>query len=230
MAPAKKNTDEAEAPERIPASDPDFQAQVVDLRDEQEMKWSEVAEALGCQQGKAMMAYLLATIPAKERIKFKDDDDLAEKVVAARDDDNQSWGYIAARAGVAESKIRKLYTEQTGNTTRGLRIGKGGRYPDGEKPEKAPAAKKSSASKAAPAKATAAKKAARGKVVPLGEMDLAQLKERLNGKSISVDRDGRMERIAVKTINKLDDGEITLSDKQGKSRVVNVSDIKKATR
>lgn len=237
------------------ANDPDFQSKVVELRDESEMKWGEIAEELECTPGKAMLAYMIATIPPKQQIKWKTDEELTEKVVAARDDENLSWGFIAAatRPGVAESKVRKLYTDSTGTPTRGLRIGKGGRYPDDERPDGAPAAKKvtttakkvpakkAAAAKkapvakkaAAPAKKAVAKKAANGPTrakVALQDMDLEQLKERLNGKTIQVTHDGKASKIAVASIISLEGDELSFADKAKKNRTVLLSEITGASR
>lgn len=233
----KKKVEETEPATRIHYTDPEFVEQVLSLRDEQEMKWDEIAKELECQQGKAMMAYMVGTIPPKERIKGKTDEEIAEGIVAARDEDLNSWGRIAARAGIAESRVRKIYEETTGTSPRGLRVGKGGRYPDGEKPDapaKAPAkkavAKKAAPAKKAPAKAAAAKKAAATKN-PLLSMDLEQLQERLNGKTITVDRgDARPERIQVKNVSALDGDTMEITDKAGKSRTILVPDVTKATR
>lgn len=43
-----------------------------------------------------------------------------------------SWGVIGERASIAESKARKLWGETTGVDSKGLRIGKGGRYAYGD--------------------------------------------------------------------------------------------------
>lgn len=232
-----KTKETEEAVEHVPASDPEFMAQVVELRDEQELKWPEVAEQLECQQGKAMLAYLIATIPAKERIKAKTDEEFGEKIVAARDEDQNSWGRISARTGLPESKVRKLYEETSGVSPRGLRIGKGGRWPEGEKPEKneAPAkkapAKKAAATKAVAKKAPAAKKAAAPKGNPLLKMDEDQLRTRLTNKIVTIDRgDARPERISIKSVKSLDGDELNVIDKDGKARTILVADITKASR
>lgn len=43
-----------------------------------------------------------------------------------------SWGVIGERAGISESKARKIWGETTGVDSKGLRIGKGGRYAYGD--------------------------------------------------------------------------------------------------
>lgn len=52
-------------------------------------------------------------------------------ITAARAAD-QSWGYIAVRFNKPEAQVRKQYTEATGVKSAGLRIGRGGRWLDGD--------------------------------------------------------------------------------------------------
>lgn len=59
--------------------------------------------------------------------------EVTEAVVADLRAQNLSWGEIAVRCQMPESRVRKLYTEQTGFKSQGLRIGKGGRYYYGER-------------------------------------------------------------------------------------------------
>lgn len=215
---------------RIPATDPDFGAKVVELREGQEMKWDEIATEMECQPGKAMLAYLVQTIPARQKIKGSDED-VAQKIVAARDEDQDSWGRISARANLPESRVRKIYTDTSGINSRGLRIGKGGRFPEGvERPakaEKAPAAKKVAAAKKVP---VAKKAAAKPRGNPLLKMDVDQLAKRINGKTITVDRDGSDERIKVKSVSDLSDGIVEFTDQAGKARTIEVSTITKCSR
>lgn len=247
---AKAAATEEKAPRG--ANDPEFQKSVVKLRDEDEMKWGEIAEELECTPGKAMLAHMIATIPPRQQIKWKTEEELAEKIVAARNDTTLSWGFIAAstRPVVAESKVRKLFTDTTGTPTRGLRIGKGGRYPgdenpNGDKPAKVAAAKKvpakkAVAKKAAPAKkagvakkAAPAKKAANGPAkakVAIADMDLEQLQERLNGKTIQVQQGDKKVRISVASVIKLEDGELSFADKAKKNRTVLLTDITAASK
>jgi hypothetical protein len=249
MAKAAAVTEET-TERSLGANDPEFQASVVELRDEQEMKWGEIATELECTAGKALLAYLIATIKPKDQIKWKDDEDvLSAAIVKARDTDNLSWGFISAatRPYVAESKVRSLYTAATETDTRGLRIGKGGRYPGDENPngdapakpaKKAPAkkvaAKKVAAKKAAPAKKAPAKKAAANKApaakAQIADMDLDQLKERLNGKTIMVQQGDRKVKIAVATVLGLENGELSFADKAKKNRTVVLTDIAGASR
>jgi hypothetical protein len=44
---------------------------------------------------------------------------------------SNSWGWLAVRFGMPESRVRSLYSEATGIQHTGLRIGKGGRYAGG---------------------------------------------------------------------------------------------------
>lgn len=161
-APAKKSTSEDSGKitreERL-AARKELGETIVELR-EGGAKWEEIAGEVGTSTGRAMLIYFEATVKPKDKIKGADDEELGEKIVAARDEDKLSWGQIMARTGFSETRCRKLYEEASGNSTRGHRIGKGGRYPDGTTPPPRPAATKKAAAKKAPAKKAAAKKGA----------------------------------------------------------------------
>lgn len=138
--------------------DPKLRDQVVALRDNKGMAWAEIAEKLGVGVILVQLLYMQANVKPSEKITAKNDTELAKKVRTARDKDKLSWGWIAARAGLPESRVRRLYVE-AGGTLEGNRIGKGGRYADGTKPSPAPKAKKTTAKKST-AKSRAAKNAA----------------------------------------------------------------------
>lgn len=159
---------------------------IVELR-EGGAKWEEIAGEVGTSTGRAMLIYFEATVKPKDRIKGANDEELGEKIAAARDDDKLSWGQIMARTGLSETKCRKLYEEATGNSTRGHRIGKGGRYPDGTTPPPRPAktrekpAKKAAAKKA-PAKASGPAAAAK-KIAGLSE--ISDIADAVKGKMVT---------------------------------------------
>lgn len=77
-------------------------------------KWSDIGEELGITPGKAQFLVMVSEVKPKDKIKFTSDEELAEKVIAARDTDLLSWGLIAARSGVSEGKIKRLYEEGGG--------------------------------------------------------------------------------------------------------------------
>ena len=230
---------------KIAAADPDFIAKVVPLREEQELKWGDIATELSCTPGKAMQAYMIHTVKPKDRIKGTDEE-ISSAVVAARDE-GASWGILIARTGLTEGALRNIYTEETGTDTRGLRVGKGGRPADGDAPapakkaaKKAPA-KKGPAKKAAPKRAPVAKKGAAKKApakkkaapkgkTPLTEMSQDELADRINGKTITVEAGGKKTKIPVDHVMKLDGDELTLADKAKKNRVILVSNIRGAGR
>lgn len=134
---------------------------IVEMRNEDPpRKWEEIAGELGTSTGRAMLLYMESTVRPKDRIRGANDEELGKKIAAARDEDRLSWGQIMARTGLSETKCRKLYEDATGTSTRGHRIGKGGRYPDGTTPPARPAKAKEAAVKRAVAKKAAAKKGA----------------------------------------------------------------------
>jgi hypothetical protein len=54
---------------------------------------------------------------------------LGAQIVRARAD-GQSWGIIAARAGMPEGRVRRIFKDVSAIDSRGLRVGQGGRYVD----------------------------------------------------------------------------------------------------
>lgn len=223
-APAKKSTSEDSGKitreERL-AARKELGETIVELR-EGGAKWEEIAGEVGTSTGRAMLIYFEATVKPKDKIKGADDEELGEKIVAARDEDKLSWGQIMARTGFSETRCRKLYEEASGNSTRGHRIGKGGRYPDGTTPPPRPAATKKAAAKKAPAgPAAAAKKiaglteisdiadAVKGKMVTHadGKVRVGDLLD-VTGEGIEMvleieDTNGDEHSVAVKTITKV---------------------------
>lgn len=88
---------------------------VIALR-EKDKTWSEIGEKLGITPGKAQFLIMCSEVKPKDKIKFSSDEELAEQVVEARDEagPKSSWGWIAARSGVSEAKIKRLYNEGGG--------------------------------------------------------------------------------------------------------------------
>lgn len=231
-------------------SDASLRKQVRALREEG-TPWPDIAGKLEISQGKAMLLDLESQIRPEDRISGDPDDtSFGKKIVKARDDQLLSWGQLMARTGLPESRLRKIYEDTTGNSTKGNRIGKGGRFPDGEGPAKTNGSKKATkatkgttkkvAKKAAGAKKTAKKAAASKKsgqpaaaVTALAEMDLDGLRERLSGKTIEVksQNGGPTRKIGVALVKELrENGDISFTDDKGKARFVQVADITKAGR
>lgn len=198
--------------------------QVGEMRDN-EMSYEDIATELGISKGSVMMGALIAKVTPKERVKFKDDEDLGTQIVDLRDNEQVSWGMIAARAQVPESKVRKLYTDTSGVDSKGLRIGRGGRFPAGMEPTDNGTATKP------------AKKAVKAKADPnpgrknLGDMDLDEITARLEGKTVTIGRGAKSEKVGVKSVKDLEGGELTFVDaKGGKTRTVEVKNIVRASR
>lgn len=230
MAPKQKGTVVDETPEtrRLAreARDEKATAEIVKRREAGE-KWGEIAEAVELSTGKVMFMYEVSQVQPKDRIKYKDDDELASKIVEAREK-GQSWGTIMARANIGEGKARKLYSDATGEDTKGLRVGKGGRpASNGSGP-----AKKAAKGSAAAKKATqaAVNKRSAGPVKNLNDMNLEEITNRLTGKTITLGRSGKQTKALVKKVVALAKGEMAFSDAKGASRTVKVSDIVKASR
>jgi hypothetical protein len=230
--------------------------QVVKLRDKDQKPWHEIAGETGESAGKCMLAHEMAHLPSGEKVTYKNETELAKKVVKLRDSDALSWGSIVARTDVPESRLRSLYESVKGEgSTKGNRIGKGGRHPgDGVGTTKAP-----KASKRAPAKKTAAKKApAAKKAAPVKKaagkrvakkasgttkgggagshalltMTLPELKTRLEGSRITVKGSDDKERIfKVKTVRGAENGNLEFTEATtGNARTVLITNVVRATK
>lgn len=135
---------------------------IVKLKDVDGKTWAEISEAVGKPMGKCMFLYEVASVTPKTRITAKTEEELDAKIAKARED-GLSWGVIAARSGKSEGYCKAAFSRISGESAKGHRIGKGGRFPDGEGgTPKEPGAKKASgavkkASKAKPVKKVAKK-------------------------------------------------------------------------
>lgn len=193
-----------------------IQADVVKMREDGK-KWGEIAEALDITPGKAMFLEMKAQVAdnPKLAIKFSGDEDLTEKVLAARNDDMLSWGQISARTGVSEGKLKKLW--EAGGGSKGHRIGKGGRFPAGaERPEKA--------TKQTTKKSTGGGKQSAKKLSELTTLEDYQ--QKLEGAKAVLTRGGKEVVIAIKSVKGIDDkGAISVLDADGKTRAFKKSEL-----
>lgn len=217
--PAPEPEEEVSPKAARQARNAELMAQVVDMRADGK-KWEEIAEELDIKPGKAMFLEMQAQVTPKTRITWKDDDELAEKVVAARDDELLSWGQIAARTGLSEGKLKRLFGTAVGERAFGHRIGKGGRFPSGmDKPEKP-------TSNGAGKATGATKKTAAGKLPPLASLKTTeQFAERLDGKNIKINRNGKETKVGVKAVKEFKDGTISFISDRGQSRSVKVEEV-----
>ena len=120
---------------------------------------AEAAEKLGVSEAVAHLAW---SVQRLGRISFKSQEELAKAVVQARDEGEQAWSIIGARAGgLTESRVQSLYEEGSGDTYIGSRLTRSTR----QRTEPRPPAEKKTPAKAAPKKA-AAKKATGKKPSP----------------------------------------------------------------
>lgn len=199
--------------------DADYAAEVVRRRDAGE-KWDALADAMETTAGKALLAYMWATIEEKDKV--KGDYEKRRAAVPGLRDDGYSWGQISVMVDLPESNVRAAYEELRNESTRGLRVGRGGRYPnDADRPAPKPKAAK------APAKKVV-KKAAKSPT----EMTLAELKDALDGGAVLIElSEGGTQTIKVKEVKKLVKGAITLTDDQtGATRTIKAEAIKKIGR
>lgn len=196
--------------------DQDFVEQVVKLRDTDEKKWAEIAEITEVAAGKCMLAYASAHVPKKEIIKNA----TAKDVVALRRDRSLSWGEISVRVLLPESTCRGMYEEATGESTKGLRIGKGGRHPNEDAPVKRSAKDK------ATAKGSKAKPETKGADL-FADMEPTDIKAAMTGYAIKVtDGNGGTEKFAVKQVKKVANGKALIVDADtGESRTIKLAAV-----
>lgn len=185
-------------------------SEIVRLRDDEGYKWDAISEAVSMPPGKCMLVYNFAKTPKKLRIKDATGADIAR----LRDDEHLSWGIISARTGYPEGSCRSLYEEATGQSTKGNRIGKGGRLPGESSGEpKAPRAAKAPKAEKNPKPAAPASK--------LDGMTGDEVKEAIEGRAIQVHTgEGEPEVIKVKSVKKADKGKIVLVTAEGGARTV----------
>jgi len=107
-------TDGPSKRELAKARDAELTTQIVASRDAGE-KWGEIASAHSITPGKAQFLYMLHCVAEGDvpSIKHRNETELVNGIRKARDahDTYSSWGWIAARTGVSEGKIKALATE-----------------------------------------------------------------------------------------------------------------------
>lgn len=112
-----KTDDGPSRAERVAAKNAELTERMLELREEGE-SWTAIGEALAITPGKAQFLMMLHRVAEGEvkAIKFKDDDDLAAKIAAEREKayEFSSWGWISARTGVSEPKLKNLHAEING--------------------------------------------------------------------------------------------------------------------
>jgi len=216
---------------------------------DQGKNWAEIASDEGTASGKVQLAYLFQVVDTElgGPIKFKDEADLGKKLIPLRKDDGSglSWGVLSARTNVSESRLRTLFTQAGGGSHKGNRIGKGGRHPGSSNGAAVKVRGKSQAARgkerAAQAKANAAKKAqkptakkatkvtkvAKATQKPVTQMNLKELRERINGRTVLVQhQDGQKENLDIDVVRKLSKGVATVALTDGEERTVTVANLK----
>lgn len=213
-AAAKKEAPETNGTGRGRKFSPDMELAAAIKKDrDSDMGWAEIAEKHEVAQGKAMLLFMVASVPAKERITGTEEE-VGKAIVKARNE-GESWGRLSARAGIGEGKVRTLFEAHGGGSAADSRTGKGGRYPGGG----SPAPKKASGS---------TKKAAAKGGSPLVDQSLGDLKTRLTGKTIKL-VDGATHAVK-KIVKKSNDGELTFVDDEGTKQTVLLTHVKSATK
>lgn len=108
--------------------------QAADRKDAGEA-WNEVLTDLGLNYSQAWLFWARRTIVVNHpKLVFdttgKGEATIGKAIAAMRNEGGEfaSWGWIAVRCDLPESRVRKLFTLHTNVRHDGLRIGKGGRF------------------------------------------------------------------------------------------------------
>jgi hypothetical protein len=87
----------------------------------------DIAESLHITAGKAAYLNMLNVVEETPRLRIKgrNEDEIAANIVKAREaeDEHSSWGWISARAGLPESKVKAL-AEDAGVKVKGSHVAK----------------------------------------------------------------------------------------------------------
>lgn len=89
-----------------------------------------IQEELGLNYSQAWLGISARQLASGEADTTKLDPNDPKAIYQARMEEGEysSWGWLAVRAGVPESRVRKIFREASTFSDRGLRIGKGGRF------------------------------------------------------------------------------------------------------
>lgn len=142
---------------------------------------AEVAAAMEANEATVSLA---ALVHEYGLIPFRNQDEFLDKLVKARDTDEQGWAVVGARlGGLTEGRTQALYQEHTGIPYTESDLGRGGR-PKGSSSDNGKAAPAKAKAKKGTRKATAKKTAPRrGRKPNFGdEPTLAKVSKTLNGK------------------------------------------------
>jgi hypothetical protein len=139
--------------------------QVVEMR-EAEASWADIADELSITSGKAQflhMQHVVSETP-KLKIRYKDEDELVEGIRDAREAEDQysSWGWIAARTGVSEAKVKRL-AEEAGISMHNVAVSRAEAKAGDEDDEKPKRSAGKGKTTSGAAKTAAAKKRAAGR-------------------------------------------------------------------
>lgn len=189
--------------------DPKLAERIVKLRNDG-AKWDEIVGQTDVPAGKALLLYEIAGCAPKDRVKNA----TAKDVVRLRES-GLSWGKICGRTRIPESRLRSMFEEESKSSSRGNRIGKGGRYPSSEEVEpRAPRA-----AKAAKASANGGVKAAKRSdaAQALDSMEPDELKEYLTGRKVQISvGGGDTETVTIKAVKAVKNGSISVTDNDTK--------------
>lgn len=126
--PAKaKAASKAKADSR-PRADVDAQRKKVAAAVKKGTKMGDIAQELGVTAGRAAYLNMLNEVESGEVASIStngNEESVAKRIIAARDkqDAHSSWGWISARTGLPEVKVKKL-AEEHGGAVKGTHVAK----------------------------------------------------------------------------------------------------------
>lgn len=214
------------AREAVLTTDKEIKA-IVKRRNHDGAKWAEIAAEYKVSEGRVMFAYMKGTlerVPTTEKT-------LAPTIVKLRAVPH-SWGEIAVMVDQPESKVKRLFEQQSGQASLGHRIGKGGAHPGGgavSNGSKAAGSAKKATAKTAKAATKTDKAAAKSGFLALaasGQASLEDAKKALDGFSVVVDRGKGAETIRISEVVGVKGNVITMLDADtGRNRAVKAETI-----
>lgn len=145
-AKASAKTTKATTGKRAAATaDVDKQRKEVAKRLKAGEKYGDIAEALHVTPGRAKYLQMLNDVESGRVARIStsgNDEAVAKRIIAARDkqDEHSSWGWISARAGIPEARVKSL-AETHGGKVKGTHVAKERAAARESKPAKAKAGK-----------------------------------------------------------------------------------------
>lgn len=198
------------------------QDEVVRLKDDEGMSLKAISEQLDCSLRQVEVAYFSA---AYEPITATSEDELAEAIKEAREDEGNSWMVIAARTGLTKGQVQALYAAAGGDVAGSNKTGRGVTKSETEEPKAKPAKKASKkATKAKGSKKAKAK--SNGDLPDWDEAEEDDIRGALEGRTVTTAKgDVVVEKVLRIGRSKKGDRVVQVKDDDGNKANVTLSTI-----